>query len=332
MLDIFKTFTEINKCFSPSGNEAEIRKAIEKIAKPYADDIKTDTLGNLIVHKKGPGKKLMLAAHMDSIGLIATHIEKCGRIRVAAVGGVSPLNIIAAPVRFRNGTVGTVQANQDADKAKLTMNDMFVDIGVKDEKEAEKYVKPGDICIYDTPTYLTAGGEIVSPYTDNRSCCVAQLLALSLVKEPQYELYFVFTVQEEVGLRGAKPGAFSVDPDYAIACDVTPADNVPGSKHGGNSETGKGAAIKIMDVSVVCDPAVTGQLEKLAKKNKIAYQRDVITVGGTDAGAIHVSRAGVKTGGISVPCKYVHSPQEMVAVSDIEATGKLMAAFCESKM
>ena len=330
-MDVLKTFNEIN-VYGPSGREDLTRAAIEKIASKYSKDIKTDAMGNLIVHIPGPGKKVMFSAHMDSIGLIATVIEDGGYIRFGKVGGVSPYNIVSQTVKFANGTLGTVGVDEKAEMSKLTLEDMYIDIGAKDKADAEKYVKTGDMAVYEAPTFTTPAGMIVGPYLDDRICCVAQLLALSLVKNSPYDLYFVFTVQEEVGLRGAKPSAFAIDPDYAIVCDVTVANNVPGSKHFGNCDAGKGAAIKVMDRTIICDLDVTNKLEALAKKNKIAYQRDIITAGGTDGGFIHVSRDGVKTGGVSVTCKYVHSPQEMVAICDVEATGKLMAAFCESEM
>lgn len=329
MLDAYQTFLEINANFGPSGYEEEVRKAIAKVAEPYADEITTDALGNLIVHKKGPGKKIMCAAHMDSIGIIATHFEESGHVRFGAVGGINAYRVIGTPVKSAAGVVGTIQVNGDADLKNLKLSDLFIDLGVKDRKEAMKLVQPGDMFIYDTPTYKTSGGEIVSPYNDDRCCCVAQLMALSMIEKSENDLYFVFTVQEEVGLRGAKPAAYAIDPDYGIACDVTTANNIPHAANYGNTETGKGAAIKIMDSAVICHSEVVSKLEKLAKKHKIPYQRDIITAGGTDAGPIHMSRSGVKTGGISVPCKYTHSPQEMVSIQDIESVAKLMAAFCE---
>ena len=330
-MDIFETFCEINK-FGPSGNENETREAIRRLAEPYADDIRVDALGNLIVHKAGKGPKVMIAAHMDSIGLIATHIEKSGHIRFGAVGGINPYTILAVPFRFANGTRASVHCNGDADMSKLQLTDLFLDIGAADDKEAAKFVKPGDMCVYDLAPVKTETGCIKSPYTDDRICCVAQLLALSLVKKSVNDLYFVFTVQEEVGLRGAKPAAFSIVPDYGLACDVTIADDAPNTKHAGSSHLGKGAAVKVMDRSVICAPELVDTLVQLAEKNKIAYQRDVITGGGTDAGNIHLSREGVKTSGVSVPCRYVHSPQETVSIADVEATAKLLAAFCEVKL
>ena len=145
-------------------------------------------------------------------------------------------------------------------------------------------------------------------------------------------MYFVFTTQEEVGLRGAKTAAYAIDPDYAVAIDVTVSDDEPGAKHYGSSVLGKGAAVKVMDNSVICHPQMVAKLTDLAKENQIAYQSDVIRAGGTDAGAIHVSRAGVYTGGISIPCRYIHTPTEMVQISDVEACIQLTAAFACARL
>ena len=157
--------------------------------------------------------------------------------------------------------------------------------------------------------------------------CAVLLLALEQLQKSENDLYFVFTVQEEVGLRGAKTAAFAIDPAYAIAVDVTSADDELGSKHTATSKLGAGAAVKVMDRSVLCHPSMVRKLNALAKEQGIPVQGDIIKAGGTDAGAIHQSRAGVYTGGISIPCRYIHTPQEMVDLRDVEACAKLAAAF-----
>ena len=154
-------------------------------------------------------------------------------------------------------------------------------------------------------------------------------MALEQLQGSENDLYFVFTVQEELGLRGAKTAAYAIDPDYGIAVDVTPAADALDSKHGGSSLLGHGAAIKVMDSSVVCHPQVVARLEALAAERGIPAQRDVIRSGGTDAGSIHISRMGVLTGGVSIPCRYLHAPQELADRGDIEAAARLIAAFAE---
>ena len=334
MMNILETMKTLNACFGPSGCEKEIREKIEELAKPYADEIYKDVMGNLIIVKKADpkteAKRLMFAAHMDSIGLIVTYIEDNGLLRFGAVGGVNPVNLKATPVRFANGTVGTVDC--DADSTKTEIDKMFIDIGATSRKEAEKLVQKGDMAVYDTPTRALGNDFIVSPYIDNRAGVVAQLIALEALKKPVYDCYFVFTVQEEVGLRGAKPAAFGIEPQYGIVCDTTLTDDTPFSKHNGTSIPGKGASIKVMDKSVICHPEMADALRKTAEKKKIPFQTDVIKMGGTDGSEIRKSAGGVWTGGVSIGTRYIHSPQEVCNISDIEAAGKLMAAFAETRL
>ena len=331
-MEFFDILKQMNGQHGPSGDESAVAEVIRSLAAPYADEITADTMGNLIVHKKGNGPKVMFAAHMDSIGFIVTHVEKEGYLRIGKVGGISPKDVLNTPVRFKNGVRGLITMDQKAAVKGPKMDDLVLDIGAKSADEVKKMgVQVGDTVIYDTPSFQ-AGDRVASPYLDNRSCCAALLMALAQVKESENDLYFVFTVQEEVGLRGAKTAAYAIDPDYAVVTDVTVADDEVGTDHTGNSTLGGGAAIKIMDHSVICHPEMVKKLEKLAQEKNIKAQRDIICSGGTDAGVIHVSRAGVYTGGVSVPCRYVHSPLEMVDGNDVKATADLLAAFAETKL
>ena len=325
-MDILATLQALNTYHGPAGDERAVAEAICAMAAPYSDEQWFDPMGNLIVHKKGNGPKIMFAAHMDSIGMIVTHIEDNGFLRIGKVGGLDLSALLYIPVRFANGTRGCVGMDESADIKKLAIEDLFIDIGAHSREEAEKKVRIGDTAVFDAPTFA-AGDRLISPYMDNRISCVVQLGALEMLQNTDNDLYFVFTTQEEVGLRGAKTAAYSIDPDYAVAIDVTVSDDEPGAKHNGSSVLGKGAAIKVMDGSVICHPQMVTKLTELACANGIIHQADVIRAGGTDAGAIHVSRTGVYTGGISIPCRYIHTPTEMVQISDVEACIRLTAAF-----
>ncbi|MDE6261467.1 MAG: M42 family metallopeptidase [Oscillospiraceae bacterium] len=330
-MDMMKTLTELVGAFGPSGCEKEISQVIEGLAAPYVDEISRDTMGNLICHKKGSGPRVMFSAHMDSIGLVATHIDDKGVVHVGALGGVSPKEVLYTPVRFQNGVRGLVCAPEDADMAKLKVSDILVDIGAADEAEAKKLVQVGDAAVYDTAT-RAAAGRIISPYLDDRIACLVLLMAMERLEETDNDLYFVFSVQEEVGCRGAKTAAWAIDPDYGIAVDVTGADDEPGSKHMASSLCGKGAAVKVMDRSVICTPALVEKLMELGAEKGIPVQRDVLQFGGTDAGPIQATRAGVYAGGISIPCRYTHTPTEMVDQGDVNACVELVAAFAASKL
>lgn len=330
-MDMMNTLTGLVQAFGPSGAETETAALIEKLAGQYCDEVTRDVMGNLICRKKGTGPRVMFAAHMDSIGLVATHIEKEGFIRIGMIGGVRGKAVLHTPVRFQNGTCGMIGAAQDADITKLKVSDLFVDIGAASREEAQKLVRVGDVAVYHTPI-MDAGSRVISPYMDDRVACLVLLMAMEQLKETENDLYFVFTSQEEVGTRGAKTAAWSINPDYGIAVDVTPADDEPGSKHLVSSVLGGGAAVKVMDGSVICHPQMVEKLISLADEKGIKAQRDVIRAGGTDAGPIHLTRAGVYTGGVSIPCRYTHSPTEMVDKNDVAACAALIAAFAESRL
>lgn len=328
-MDLMNDLTRLVEAFGPSGCEMEISQVIEELAKPYVDEISRDTLGNLICRKKGSGPKVMFSAHMDSIGLVATHIDEKGFVHVGPLGGVSAKEVLYTPVRFQNGTKGLICAEMGADVGKLKVNDLLIDIGAASGEETKKLVQVGDAAVYDTPI-RTAAGRVISPYMDDRIACLVLLMAMEQVEETDNDLYFVFSVQEEVGTRGAKTAAWAIDPDYGIAVDVTGADDEPGSKHQVSSVCGKGAAVKIMDRSVICAPALVEKLMALAEEKGIPAQRDVLQFGGTDAGPMQATRGGVYAGGISIPCRYAHTPTEMVDLVDVKACADLAAAFAAS--
>lgn len=328
-MEIFKTLQVLNSCHGPSGCETELADAIEALARPFADEITRDVMGNLIVRKKGTGARVLFSAHMDSLGCMVMHFEKEGFLRFGTVGYLEVQDLLHVPVRFQNGVQGLISADEDTELKDLKLDDLYIDIGAHDDAEARAMVKIGDVAVYNTPTFVS-GDRFVSPYMDNRISCVVLLLALEQLKTSESDLYFVFSTQEEVGLRGAKTAAYAIDPDFGIAVDVTDSSDVPETKHAGSSHLGGGAAIKIMDSSVICHPQIVERLNGLAKERGIRVQQDVINCGGTDAGSIHTTRMGVLTGGISIPCRYIHAPTEMVDKGDVEACIALVCAFAEA--
>ena len=247
------------------------------------------------------------------------------------LGGISPKEAVYTPIRFKNGVRGVVVPEEKADFGKLKLDECYIDIGAKDEEQAKKLVQVGDTAVYDTPCFLQ-GSSVISPYLDNRISCAVLLAVLERIQASVNDLYFVFTSQEEVGLRGAKTAAWAIDPDWAIAVDVTDVDDTPGSERSGTVQLGQGAAVKVMDSSIICHPEIVAKLEGLAQAQGISVQRDIMRGGGTDAGAIHTTRLGVKTGGISVPCRYIHTPVEMADLGDVEACIKLVEAFAQTAL
>lgn len=330
-MDMMKTLTRLMGAFGPAGCETEAARVIEELARPYVDEISRDTMGNLICRKKGSGPRVMFSAHMDTVGLVAAHIDEKGFVHVGQLGGIRAANVLYTPVRFQNGTRGLICAPQGVDMAKLKVTDLLIDIGAADGGEAKKLVRVGDAAVYDTPT-LAAGDRVISPYLDDRIACLVLLMAMERLEPTDNDLYFVFSTQEEVGCRGAKTAAWTVDPDYGIAVDVTGTDDEPGSKHMASALCGKGAAVKVMDRSTIVPPALVERMLSLAEERGIPAQRDVLQMGGSDAGPMQSTRSGVYAGGISIPCRYVHTPSEMADLKDVEACAALTAAFAASKL
>lgn len=269
----------------------------------------------------------MLAAHMDEIGVIVTHIDDKGFVRFSSVGGLYIRELVHRRVRFANGTVGVIGSEEEAFNKKADIRKLYIDLGVDTLYEASKLVSVGDMAVF-TGEAVISGNRIISKALDNRAGCYMLIEAMKQLKGCKNDLYFVFTTQEEVGLRGAKTAAYTVDPEYAIAVDVTDTGDTPECPVM-DVKLGKGAAIKVMDRSIMCDPDVRSAMLEAAKANNINYQLEIMTDGGTDAGAVHLSRAGVKTGGISLPTRYVHSPSEMADLRDLKACIELLVKTIE---
>lgn len=313
-----------------SGLEKKVSDLIISEVMDYADEITRDAMGNLIVLKRGNGKnrkRIMCAAHMDEIGLCVVKIMDNGLLKVKQVGGVSALCSFMNRVKFENGVIGTVGATSPIDTVKpKEIDKLYVDIGAMSKEEAEQYVKPGDCAVFCGDYVELTGRNVMSKAFDDRIACYIQTEALKRIHECYHDLYFVYTVQEEVGLFGSTTSAESIKPDLGIAIDITGSFDVPGDENG-NPVLGKGAAIKINDSSVICDREMTEKLIQCAEKNQIPYQRDALVAGGTDAGAINKSGAGVKVMGISIPTRYGHTPNSIVNLDDVEACIRLMECY-----
>ncbi len=321
-MELLKKLTEFD---APSSRERDLCEFIATKSKEMGYDVTYDGLGSVIAHKKGKGKKLMVAAHVDEIGIIANYIDDKGFIRFGAVGGLQVKEIAKRRVKFSNGTVGIIACDGNVEKPEIAK--MYIDIGAKTKEEAEKYVCVGDTATF-TGDFTKSGDTVISKALDDRAGCYILLKAMESIKNSENDLYFVFTTQEEVGLRGGKTSAFSVMPDYAIAVDVTGTGDTPDAPKM-DVRMGEGCAIKVMDRSVMCHLEVVDTLRDLAEKNNIPYTNEILTFGGTDAGAIALTGAGVKAGGISIPVRYIHSPSEMASVKDINACISLLVNACE---
>jgi endoglucanase len=332
MKDLIKKLTE---AYGPSGNEGQVRELIRKEIRGLSDSVSTDVLGNLVAarHPRGRtagGRHVMVAAHMDEIGFIVTHVEDSGFVRFSNIGGINPNNILAQRVVFENGTLGLIgEEKQDNPQAARALEKMFLDIGAKDKRQAEKMVKVGDIAAFHQGCRFL-GGRAVAKSMDDRIGCAAVILAMRRLKNSPHRISFVFTAQEEVGLRGATAAAYGLDPDLGLAVDITGAFDAPGEKPKLPSVLGEGAAIKVKDAGILAHPGVRRLLVDTAKRKRIPHQPDILERGMTDGAAIYKTRAGIPTGVISIPTRYGHSCSEMVDLGDVRAAADLLAAVLSS--
>lgn len=320
-----------------SGREDEVRDCLITLIGQSAQ-CKVDPLGNLIVFKKGvktPKNKVMLAAHMDEVGFMVTNITDDGYLKFSAVGGVDTRVMLGRPVivgeKNRPGVIGIKPVHMVADDEKADIpegDSLYIDIGANNRGEAEKVVSPGDAVSFDSRPVRFGEGRIKARALDDRAGC---LILVNLIKsELPFDMHFVFTVQEEVGLRGAKTAAFSVAPDYAIVVETTTAADIAGvPKEKQVCKLDSGAVISFMDRSTVYNRKLYDLAFTLAKKNNIKVQPKTAVAGGNDAGSIHSSRGGVRTLTVSLPCRYLHSPSCVIHEEDISQVQKIVLALAE---
>ena len=324
--------SQLTGIYGPSGKEEAVAEAIRQEIVDYVDEIQVDVMGNLIAVKKGNGpapKKIMLAAHMDQIGLIITNIDENGYLRFSNIGGVNPFNVMHRRVVFHNQVTGVVSYETELEDMKsLKLNKMFIDIGATSREEAKQLVNIGDVAVYHAPM-AESGNRYFGCAMDDRAGCAVLVETIKAVKNSPNELVFVFTTQEEVGLRGARTSAYSVQPDMGISVDVTLTGDTPKSRPMAVN-LGDGPTVKIKDSSVICHPKVKELMIRRAEEAGIPYQLEVLEAGGTDSGVIHLSREGVPSGVISVPCRYVHSSHEMIDKNDLENAVKLLTCILEN--
>ncbi len=331
------TLTLQNKLLSVNGSTGAEEKRAELIAelvRPLCDEVSIDPMYNVIARKKGDGPKAMVSAHMDTLGFLVTMIEPNGFLRFERVGGISPNVAMDTVIEFENGVKGKVWRYEDEQRKKIKLGglqslDLYIDIGAKDAEEAAKLVPVGSIGHYDGKASIMGSGVIVSPYLDDLISCVAQIQALEELKGEKCpnDIYFVFSTQEEVGLRGARAASFSIDPDWGFSIDVSPTGD--GREEARNVEVslGKGPAICSQNGSLVVDTKVVRYFRKIADEHGIHWQNEILPSGGTDAGAIQHAPGGAAASGLGIPTRYTHTPSEMASLDDIQKTVELTCAL-----
>jgi len=333
MVDILRKVTD---AVSVSGAEEAVSDVIRGIIEGCADEIKSDALGNLIAVKKSGAdnaKKIMMAAHMDEIGFMVNFIEDSGFLKVAPVGGINWAAASYNEVLFRSGLRGVIVPEGRTSPNEYSPIKMYIDIGAKDKADAETKVKIGDTCTIAPKVVELMNNRVAAAKLDDKIACVILIQALLEMKDakPAYDLYFVFTTQEEVGLRGARTAAQGIMPDYSLAIDVTGSGDTPECPPMA-AKVGGGAAVKIMDSSVICHKDMVNLLMKTAQEKNIAYQSEILTYGGTDTAVMQSAGSGSVAGAISIASRYIHSGVEMCSMDDVRACVDLLKAALEKIM
>lgn len=339
MIDV-KLLAEICEVAGAPGFEQRVRKIVEREIKPLVDNISIDNMGNVIAVRKGQdsSKKVMIGAHMDEIGFIVTHIDDKGFVRFHTLGGFDPKTLTAQRVIIHGkkdvvGVMGSkpihVMTPEERNKVPKT-TDYFIDLGMTKE-EVEKIVSVGDSITRDRKL-IEMGDCVNCKSIDNRVSVFILIEMLKNLKKTPYDVYAVFTVQEEVGIRGATVAAQKIQPDFGFGLDTTIAFDVPGAAaHEKVTELGKGTAIKIMDSRTICDYRMVNYMKEIANKNNIDWQPEILTAGGTDTMAIQQMTAGGSiAGAVSIPTRHIHQVIEMAHKKDIKGSIDLLKHCVEN--
>ena len=338
-----KLLKKLCECSGVPGREGRLREIVRRELEPITDELRVDGMGNLIAKKEASDgenpKKLMLAAHMDEIGFVVSHIDKRGFLRLVPLGGHDPRNMVAQRVTVAGvekdytgllyPSVKPPHIQTDAERnKKLSVDDFVVDLYMPGDAVKEA-VELGAMVTLQR-AFAEIGDGVSCKAMDNRLAVYVMIEAMKRTKSFAFETYPVATVQEEVGLRGAMASAFGVDPDVGVALDITLAADMPGiPAHEQVTRLGKGTAIKIQDSSSISHPGLVSHMKALAEARNIEYQMEILPRGGTDAGGIQRVRAGVPVITLSIPTRYVHTSIELADKGDIEASIQLLVAFME---
>ncbi|MCL4394329.1 MAG: M42 family metallopeptidase [Chloroflexi bacterium] len=319
-----------------SGDESQVRETLIEAIKTYVTEYRVDALGNLIAFKKGKGShkpslRVMLAAHMDEVGLIVVHHESSGHLRFRKVGGIDDRVLLSKSVLIGKdnvaGVIGSkpVHLLKEKELERIEETDsLTIDIGAKTKEEALSAVKIGDYASFATKFGEIGDGLVKGKAFDDRTGCA--VLAELLKRENPFDVYGVFTVQEEVGARGARVAAFAVDPSVAFVIESTVCDDSPKEKDvSPTTRVGCGPAITIADRSTISDKRLVDLLVETARENRIPYQIKQPMIGGTDAGRIHLTKEGVPTVAVAVPTRYIHSPVSVLSLADYQNTVTLLS-------
>ncbi len=341
-MDTLPVLQSLSNAFGVSGFEDDVRGVIERHVAPFADSVRTDVLGNLIVTRHGRRERtLMLDAHMDEVGLMINHVEDDGFLRFTTIGGWDPRVLVAHAVTIRTRSGATVRGvigslpphilTAEEREKPVPVDGMFIDVGARSAEEVTRWgIRLGDPAVLAYPCEPLRDGTVLGKALDDRAGCAVMVAVLERLARETLDLTLVcnFAAGEEVGARGARTAAYQIMPELALAIEGTIAADVPGvSGPRRLTRLGAGPAITLADRSLIVSPRFVQALERVTEEHRIPYQYKRPAFGGTDAGAIHTSGGGVLAGAVSVPCRYIHAPLGLLRLSDVEETIRLVTAF-----
>ncbi len=328
MNDLIKKLVE---AYGPSGFEDQMRDIIQAEIADFADELSVDAMGNLIAtkHGDGSGLKVMVAAHMDEIGLMVSHITEDGFARFTNIGGIRPQTLMGNRVQFADGRIGVIYSDKLTDwKSLHGLDKHYIDVGASSKEDCP--VSVGDAVGF-YREFMAQGSHLTAKSMDDRIGCAIAIEAMRQLKSTPHEVYFVFCVQEEVGTRGAQAAANRLLPDVGIALDVTTSGDTPNAAPMAVG-LGRGPAIKVKDSGMIAHAGLVKLMKQRAEEIDIPYQLEVLTGGTTDARPMQVAGPGCAAGCISIPCRYVHSQSETVDSADVENSVKLLVALLEGEI
>jgi len=331
---------KLSNAFGPSGNEEDVAKILRNELEEYADEMRVDKLGNIFFYHNGKDgyPKIMLSAHMDEVGFIIIFIEENGFLRFETLGGITSNIMLGQQILLRGdkgylkGIIGTKPPHimTPEEQNKITpKEDLFIDIGADNINQAqEKGADVGKMGVFDVAFTDIGSGYFRGKAFDDRAGCTVLAEVFKSVKDSPYNIVAVGSVQEELGIRGAKTAAWQVDPDFGLALEGTFVADVPNTRPDRVSSKIKGGpVVTILDKTTFTHPMVLKTLIKVGREKSIPFQFKKVPMGGTDAGAIHLTKAGVPSGTVAVPCRYIHGPASIVHVDDLKNTIQLVTEF-----
>ncbi len=338
-MSLSENLVKLSNASGVVGREEEVRSLMIKLMKPFVDEVRVDNLENVIALRKGKknAPRVMLAAHMDEIGLMVKTITKEGFLQFVKMGGIDDRILPSQKVVVQSskgplhGIIGSKPPHlqkEEERKKFVTFDELFIDIGAENKEDVARMgVRVGDVVSFDTCCVSLGGDRVIGKAFDDRIGCAVMVETLRLLKNVECSVFAVGTVQEEVGIRGAAPAAFGVDPDVGIALDVTFAGDVPNVREYDTTiKMSKGPALTITDSGLITHPKVLRLLIDTAEKNNISYQLETGISGSTDAARISLARQGVPSGTVCIPTRYIHSPVGMISLKDAEDSAKLTTA------